>query len=266
MIKDEAAGDDFWVGPPVPPALTWEELESGQSGQLPLPGLAELPTEEERIFLAVARAWATQFAELPENGPPPRRVDQLALAALAIVCATKTPFTSVAQQQIETNIELAQRRSSLSWLDRLPWSVALAGREVSPPNSWRIEELVANLNHHNSTIRMWMMEIAWIVRSWLPLEKATPILLENVAGTLLGVEMAWGLAASLHDDPKAFLQIAQKWSPDGNFTEQYASRVQALKDETFASQACYWKLEADIFRQLFLFKTLSGDSGASSTR
>ena len=35
-----------------------------------------------------------------------------------------------------------------------------------------------------------------MVRSWLDREEVVPLLLENVAGTILGVEMAWGLASS----------------------------------------------------------------------
>lgn len=243
-------GDDADDTKPVPPVLTWEEVEAGLGGQLPLTGVAETPTSAERVFLSLARSWAKQFSELPENRPPSRDVDELALSALAIANDYGSEFTIVAQRQVAANIELTHRRSSGGWLDRMAWwLVQMCSLETSK-DCWQIYELVANLNHHNSAIRIWMMEIAWVIRGRLPRERVLPILFENVASTIAGVEMAWGLAAVLFEGRTEFNDAAVEWLPENNFDQQYIERAQKLKDQTFACQADHWKLEANLYRRL----------------
>ncbi len=236
--------------PPVPPVLSWEEIEAGAGGQLPLPGVFERPTMAERFFLALARPWAKQFDEVPENHPPSRQVDELALCALSIAHDYGLQFTTVAQSQIASNIELAHQHGNSGWLDRLPWQLTHMCTFQVSADCWQMRELMANLNHHNSAIRMWMMEIAWVIRSRLPQEEALPILFENVASTLAGVEMAWGLAAALFEDRTSFDSTAAGWLPQNHFDKQYVERAQQLKHETFACQAGFWKLEADLYRRI----------------
>lgn len=239
--------------PPVPSVLSWEEIEAGADGQLPLTGLAESPAPSERVFLSLARSWATHFEKLPENRPPPRNADELALGALAIANDYGTQFTAVAKHQIAANIELTHRRGNSGWLDRMAWSLMQMCSLETSGDHWQIQELVANLNHHNSAIRIWMMEIAWIIRGRLPRERVLPILLDNVASTLAGVEMAWGLAAALYEERTAFDAAATGWLPNTHFDEQYVERAQKLKDQTFACQAELWKLEARLYRCLCRF-------------
>lgn len=242
--------DDADVTKPVPPVLTWEEVEAGLGGQLPLTGVAETPTSAERVFLALARSWSRQFEEVPENRPPSRDVDELALCALALANDYGSQFTIVAQRQVAANIELTHRFGSAGWLDRMTWwMVQVCSLETSEYGS-QIQELVANLNHHNSAIRLWMMEIAWVIRGRLPRERVLPILLENVASTIAGVEMAWGLAAALYEERTVFDAAAAVWLPGNNFDQQYIERAKKLKDQTFACQADHWKLEANLYRRL----------------
>jgi hypothetical protein len=239
--------------PPVPPALSWEEIEAGADGQLPLPGVVDRPTIGERVFLSLARSWARQFDEVPENRPPSRQVDELALCALSIAHDYGPQFTIVAQSQIAANIGLTHQRGSSGWLDRVPWSLTQMCTSQPSEDCWQMQGLIANLNHHNSAIRMWMMEIAWVIRSRLPQEKALPILLENVASTLAGVDMAWGLASALFEDQTAFHNMAAAWLPQNHFDKQYVGRAEHLKDQTSACQAGLWKLEANLFRRIIGF-------------
>lgn len=244
-------GDDADVTMPVPRVLTWEEVEAGLGGQLPLTGVAETPTSAERVFLALARSWARQFSEVHENRAPSRDLDELALSALALANNYGSQFTIVAQRQVAANIELTHRRGSGGWLDRMTCSLMQMCSSRTSEDCWQLQELVANLNHHNSAIRLWMMEIAWVIRRRLPRETVLPILLENVASTLAGVEMAWGLAAALFEERTAFDDAAAVWLPGNNFDQQYAERVQKLRHQTFACQAGLWKLEASLYRRLF---------------
>lgn len=252
-------GVDAHVTKPVPPVLTWEEMEAGLGGQLPLPGVAEGPTNAERVFIALARSWAKQFTEVPENRGPSRDLDELALSALALANDYGSQFTIVAQRQVAANIELTHRRGSGGWLDRMTWSLMQMCSLETSKDCWQIQELVANLNHHNSAIRIWMMEIAWVIRGRLPRERVLPILLENVASTLAGVGMAWGLAAALYEERTVFDDAAALWLPGNNFDQQYIERAKKLKDQTFACQAELWKLEAKLYQRLCHFVFENGN-------
>ena len=235
---------------PLPSVMDWEELESGLDGQLPLPTVLECPTLAERAFLSLARSWAKQLGELPEHHAPPRDFDLLALSALAIAFDRTDDFTNVARQQVRVNIALCHERGSSGWLDSIVWSLMEVRHLQNLHDSTQMQELVANLNHHNSAIRIWMMEIAWVMRAKLPRDKVLPLLLENVASTLAGVDKAWGLASILFEDRDTFLEAASDWSPGNDFNDQYAERVEQLKDVTFACQATFWKMEATIFRMV----------------
>lgn len=88
------------------------------------------------------------------------------------------------------------------------------------------------------------MEVAWMVRPWLECESTLPLLLENVAGTLSGVEMAWGLAGALFDSEGEFYAAAESWQPE-DFEDQYADRVAFFKQSgLLATQSQFWNVEA----------------------
>jgi len=225
-----------------PPTLNWEEREAGQTGQLPLPGLADVPTPAERVFIQLSRRWHESFATTEPAHAPTRFVDELALASVLLAREHGASFTNVAWQQVEANIALAGKRS-VSWIDRLPWRLAAASRLMAPYQSREFQELECNLNHHNSALRIWTMELAWMVSPWLQRDSAIPLLLQNVAGTLVGVEMAWGLAGALFDSTESFYVEAESWQPE-DFTEQYAERVMWFREKgLLATQACFWKME-----------------------
>jgi hypothetical protein len=213
------------------------------AGQPPLLSLADVPPPAERVFIRLARQWQEGFAAVEREYAPPRSVDELALAAVLLAREHGASFTNVAWQQTEANIALAEKRA-VSWIDRLPWRLAHAARLTEPGQSQELNELDCNLNHHNSAIRIWMMELAWLVRPWLERDTALPRLLENVAGTLAGTAMAWGLAGALFDSAELLHAAAEIWRPE-DFAEQYAKRVALFKAEgLLATQVFFWKTEA----------------------
>lgn len=223
--------------------LSWEEREAGLPGQPPLPGLTDVPTPAERVFLLLARRWHAAFTVVESDQAPPRVVDEIALAAALLACEYGTSFTGVAEQQAQANIALAETRS-VAWMDRLPWRLVIAARGVEPGQAWELEELVCNLDHHNSALRVWTMEVAWMVHPWLERETALPLLLANVANTLAGVDTAWGLAGTLFDSVEDFYAAAESWQPE-DFADQYAQRVALLKSHGLTTaQASLWKTEA----------------------
>jgi len=204
---------------------------------------ADVPTPAEHIFIRLAQQWHDGYAAVQPEHAPPRTLDELALAAVLLAREHGASFTNVAWQQVEANIALTGSRS-VPWIDRLPWRLATAARLELPFESVGIEELECNLDHHNSSMRVWTMEVAWMVSPWLLTESAMPLLLQNVAGTLTGAEMAWGLAGALFDSEERFYVEAESWQPEG-FAEQYAERVVVFKGMgLLATQAPFWKMEA----------------------
>jgi hypothetical protein len=225
------------------PILNWAEREAGLDGQLPLPGLEDAPSLAERAFIRLAQRWHEGFSAVDRDGPPPRAVDELALAALLLAREHGAVFTEVAWQHARSNIEIAEMRK-VPWMDRLSWRLVTAARLMEPGRSWEFDELRCNLNHHNSALRIWTMELAWMVRPWLDYESALPLLLGNVAGTLSGVEMSWGLAGTLFPSAEDFHSVAEFWQPE-EFAAQYADRIVILKERgLLAMQAGFWKTEA----------------------
>jgi hypothetical protein len=70
------------------------------------------------------------------------------------------------------------------------------------------------------------------------------LLLENVASTLTGVDMAWGLAERLCESREEFLRRATSFAP-ADFAEQYADRVAELRNwSSIRAQAEFWFLES----------------------
>lgn len=103
-----------------------------------------------------------------------------------------------------------------------------------------------------------MMELAWMVHPWLARESALPLLLENVASTLLGVEMAWGLTRALFDSKESFHAAAESWQPR-DFAEQYAKRMVLFRDSgRLAAQASFWHAEA-VCRRLIAESAMTSD-------
>jgi len=78
-----------------------------------------------------------------------------------------------------------------------------------------------------------------MVRSWLDREEAVPHLLENVAGTIIGVEMAWGLAGSFLSTEYQFIQATTQGTPQARFLKQYAGDVKNWRSVAFRAHGYF---------------------------
>lgn len=219
-----------------PAALNWEEFERGAFGQLALPGVATKPLIAERAFLALGREWANQARNTQEGYPLPRRADELALACLLLTVEWGAESTNVARQQMELVRELAATRRDVSWMDALSWRLCECAN-CEPPlcDLEAVLELTANLDHHNSSIRQWMMELGWFVADWLNPVEASARLLKNVADTLMGPLMAAGLASRLFEDADSFMAYARDFKPPETFAEQYGDRRRIVEQQGILS-------------------------------
>lgn len=200
---------------------------SDDTGQTWLPGVP--PPAEFRIAdLCIEHLGREFLAALPQDcGPPlPAESDDLALACLLLAHEHGTRSPDRTTLALESCLAAVSTRF---WGDQLPWRVALEFCRHNP--SWRhsVGELTANLDHHNSSIRYWMLEIAWLVRDRLEPDQAVPKLLNNVADTLLGWEAAAGLCAALHQDEGLFWISADAHKPQ-NHPEQYRQRLTDVRE------------------------------------
>jgi hypothetical protein len=200
----------------------------------------------ERAFLALARAWAAQAQNTQQGHPLPRSADELALACLLLAVEWGADFTEVAWRQMEINREKATMRRDVSWMDELSWKLCQCAAHTPPYGELdAVQELTANLDHHNSSIRCWMMELGWFAAGWLNPVEASDRLLKNLADTLMGPLMAAGLAARFFDDADSFLAYARDFEPAAEFVEQYRDRLRIVEERGIPScQAFFWRIEA----------------------
>lgn len=179
------------------------------------------------------------------HNPLPRRADELGLACLLLAVEWGSEFTNVAQQMESNRVQAAMRRD-VSWMDELSWKLCQCAA-CEPPLSEldAVQELTANLDHHNSAIRCWMLELGWFTATWLNPVEASVRLLKNLADTLIGPLMAAGLAARLFKDTDSFMAFAHDFQPPATFEDQYADRLRIVEEQGIIScQAPFWRTEA----------------------
>jgi|APCry1669190156_1035279.scaffolds.fasta_scaffold01198_5 hypothetical protein len=131
-----------------------------------------------------------------------------------------------------------------SWIIKLPWKIMI-------PTNDTFDELISNLDHHNSNIRLWMMHLSWVVRKSLYKDAVLPLLLTNVANTLCGPNLAWGLAANYFENDAEFYEYAQNWLPPSKFKEQYMNRIHFYHDlGSIMNQATFIENERNCWKRL----------------
>lgn len=116
------------------------------------------------------------------------------------------------------------------WGDLLPWRLALESCRHNPRGVSGLDELIANLDHHNSCTRLWMFDLAWCVRDRLNPVEATVRLLKDVADTIAYWDSALGLCRSLIPAGEAFWAMADHFQPK-SFAEQYQDRMNLARKE-----------------------------------
>lgn len=237
---------------PPPPVMTWEEEELNHPGQLNFPALATIPTVAERAFLTLSREWLEAVESTPPNCPPPRTSDLQALACLLLAVEWGHKFTNVGTRQMEINQKTAAIRRDLPWMDELIWRLCRSNDNLaSPQERDSVQVLTANLDHHNSGVRIWMMEIAWFAVPWMNPVEASVRLLKNLADTLRGVNMAAGLASRFFQQGAAFFEFARNFSPPALFADQYRGRLKEVEQRGIREmQASFWKTEAECRKEI----------------
>jgi hypothetical protein len=241
-----------------PALLTWEDIETAVAGQLNLPGFSVTPPLAERAFLVLARNWAAQYKEQGNPARMTRELRAIELACLLLSVEWGREFTVVATRQTEKNRAIAARHRECSWHCTISWRLCEAARLLNPENTIVANELLVNLDHGKSDIRCWMMELAWVVRDWLPFGEVMERLLDNIASTLAGSEMAVGLARMLCMSDQVLEANIQTFHTDPVYAQQFENRVARAKELGYANfEKSFWETEA-ICRRL-VEKAILGD-------
>ena len=224
---------------------------NGKPGQLCLPGFAPTCTVAELAFLVLARQWQEDVSAADSNRALPMSADRLALSSLLLAIAWGRKFSDAARQQAEVNKEAVAGRIG-AWIDQLPWALAESAHPASiSRQADSVETLTVNLDHHNSSIRVWMMKIGWTVRPWLIAPEAMPRLLKNVADTLAWPSLAAGLAAALAPSEDEFWGLARGFEPPSGFADQYLHRLDQIKRlGVLGIQAPFWQIEAECWKTI----------------
>lgn len=199
-------------------------------GQTWLPGLPPPPFARV-VDVALCRL-AARFCE---GCPPPTRdplsaeLDDLSRACLLLAESHGVRLVDRTLAALQQCLAAVQGRG---WWDGLPWRLALEGVEPAR-GADALAQLSADLTHPNSSIRLWMMELAWCVRRRLDQPSARQSLLKNVADTLGYCGAALGLAAALCPTEEDFWSAASAYQPE-DFADQYANRIQQAHEQGLA--------------------------------
>lgn len=111
------------------------------------------------------------------------------------------------------------------WTSSLPYD--LVRELIDPYKLTAINDLGANLDHHNSGVRAWMLELGWVVRRrWLPVVR--PRLFESFGGNLFDADEALALAYAVSEDYDEFIQAAEAYQPESH-AEQYQKRLKEVR-------------------------------------
>ncbi len=207
------------------------------------------PIPAERAFLILAGRWHERAQAAVTDRMLPSDADILALSCLRLAVEWGSEFTDRVDRQSQVNRVLLEDRGSAAWIDQLPWDLCRASSQPAPSESGWVELLVESLDHHNSSIRRWMMELGWTAHRWLDPQESNPRLLKNVADTLGFAVLAVGLAAKLSRSDDEFWTQAEAFAPPSGFEDQYQTRLDYAREHgILCTQAALLTREAECRR------------------
>lgn len=233
---------------PPRPLMTWEEYENGKDGQLNLPGFTEMPTLAERAFLILAREWRTSKLSSKERTKAQGAREEITvLSCLLLATRWGRTFTPLPLNEVQTNRYKHSTNANFQWLDDLAWDLCTyALSDETERQSRTIESLIANLSHHSSSIRGWILDLAWLAHRELPAlyaRQAVNELLKNVA--VCCCDCSAVLAARFFLKSDDFVEYACHYRPPASYEDQYENNVKRLKGELPLLQQAFAQTESE---------------------
>jgi len=189
----------------------------------------------------------SEWMSVVQNGARRRnesRAGDLLLAALLLAREDSQCLEGRPELVFEA-VELCGQQVD-SYLDRLPLQAIQGYWLPGKPYPEVVEGISCNLDHHNSSIRVWFHHVAWMMRPDLNVERVRPLLLKNLANMLGGVAESAGLLANLHPDKSILDAAADAFVPPDGFEDQYRSRLACIREEQWNAQPLnLWVAEND---------------------
>jgi hypothetical protein len=208
----------------------------------------------ESCLLQLAQYYSAHCSKPPVEEARSRSVDEASFACL-LICESYACLLS----DEAINVLLSCRKAIPSsnnpvlWLDILPWDLAIDALRSNPGRTEKqlefnysgkywvlapsgmsmspVNFLVENLTHHNSSIRSFVLELAWFVRKRIPFEKAARALLKNVADTLGYWDWSLGFCSCLFENEEQFWAFADAFEPPHEFFVQYHDRLKTVHED-----------------------------------
>jgi len=251
MVSDKHTEDTEEIR--CSPLMTWEEEEAGKIGQMNLPEFTEMPTMAERIFLRLAREWRSSVRSTQNRTKEQGSHEEtLLLACLMLAVRWGRAFTPLPMKEIALNrYTYKPGGSSYEWLDQLAWDLceyALSNEHDRQSQHRTIESLVANLSHGTSSIRIWIVDLAWLFLPEIPLiynRAAVNELLKNLTSALVYWDSSAALASRFFATPGDFFDYASRVAPPSAWEEQYTERLRSLRTGLTVLDNLFSRLEKD---------------------
>jgi hypothetical protein len=182
----------------------------------------------EKTLCALVQAFQAQYAEARHSLPLPYSLDLLAFACLLVVSEHTLSHQDAVSDLIRDSREMVLEDAMIN-LDGLPWIAMVDLIEQGQLSKSTTRLLLLYLCHQSSSIRGYSLNLAWILRTYVPVEQTVPVLLKNVADTLMYVEMSLALAREICGGEDEFWKTADAFEPEPRFASQYRARIQEVK-------------------------------------
>jgi len=191
-------------------------------GQVWLPGIPS-PCIMRVADICLRQLCCSFCQQLPRasEGPLPAALDDLSRGCLLLAVEWGRHFPETTSASLAACLDKVAGRF---WGDLLPWQLALEFCQHNPRRVFGLDQLTANLDHHNSSIRLWIFDLSWCLRDRLNPVEASVRLLKNVADTLGYWDSALGLCRSQFPTDETFFAMADNFKPKEH-SEQYRERI-----------------------------------------
>ena len=218
------------------------------------PATTEAHLVAEACLLHFAYEYVSGCSKRMAMAPLPRWMDLHSFACLMLCEEHRDKLSPNAAVALANSRSRAAESGGIEWIDVLPWDLAVEVLGVGTyDTNADLEGLVANLTHHNSGIRRFMFDLAWILRRRLTLD-AAPGLLKNVADTLGDWWLSLGLCSFLFETDDEFWAYADGYVfEDDRFESQYRDRLKLVRDAGMGMCRC------DLYQLDSCIRKLIGD-------
>ena len=216
----------------------------------------------DQTLIALALKWRAVTAKAKQDRSMLEDADMLAFSCLILAAEWGDHLTESVNPVLEENEKLINVEWTIySDIEKLVWRLCRRDKEAESMLDLAMESLIEYyLTHHNSAIRIWAMEVGWMIRPWLPAHTVVPLMLKNVADTIGGVRLAMGLALGLCTTEIALETFITEYEPEESYMKQYANRIELFRKEGFfLSQTSLLGLECRC-RQIIEREILGGQN------